>query len=485
MSRKDEISKGSYIRLQRSADDIAILPEHTDERRPEAENAPTTWQAEAQYISANGVPMALACLLEYSLSTTTLITVGRLGTIELGAASLASMTANMTAYMVYYGLATSMDTLCAQAYGAGMTHLVSVHFQRMVCFLYIVTVPIIVLWSVADKILPNVIRHEETAVLAGRYLQVAAFGTPAYVAFECGRRYLQAQGVYSGSMYVLMICVPFNAFMTWFLVWYCNMGFIGAPVALTITDNLLPWCLLLYAYWGKRDKCWHGFTRQALHGWGPMIRLAIPGFLTAEAESLTWAINTAIASYLGPDALAAQTILSNIVHIAWQISYALSNSTRVRSGNWIGAGNEYAARTASKAALYVALTSGVAIMAFLLASRDYIVRTFTTDAGVIDLVLGIIPLCGVAQLCEASSMVAGAVLCGIGRPHVTSAVQGLAFLVTLPTILGTVFGLGWHIYGLWVAAILGPLCAACVEWVFLRGVSWKACIDDGMKSLGV
>jgi MATE family multidrug resistance protein len=263
------------------------------------------------------------------------------------------------------------------------------------------------------------------------------------------------------------------------------MGFIGAPVALTITDNLLPWCLLLYAYWGKRDKCWHGFTRQALHGWGPMIRLAIPGFLTAEAESLTWAINTAVASYLGPNALAAQTILSTVVHIAWQISYALSNSTRVRMGNWIGAASEYAARTANKAALYVALTSGVAIMAFLLACRDYIARTFTTDARVIDLVLGVIPLCGVAQLCEASSMVAGAVLCGVGQPHVTSCVQGLAFLVTLPTILGTVFWLGWHIYGLWVAAILSPLCAACVEWVFLRGVSWKACIDDGMKNLGV
>lgn len=135
---------------------------------------------------------------------------------------------------------------------------------------------------------------------------------------------------------------------------------------------------------GKGDKCWHGFTRQALHGWGPMIRLAIPGFLTAEAESLTWAINTAVASYLGPNALAAQTILSTVVHIAWQISYALSNSTRVRIGNWIGAASEYAARTASKAALYVALTSGVAIMAFLLACRDYIARTFTTDAGVID-----------------------------------------------------------------------------------------------------
>lgn len=223
MSRKDEISKGSYIRLQQSADDITILPERADERRSGAENVPTTWQAEAQYISANGAPMALACLLEYFLSTSTLITVGRLGTIELGAASLASMTANMTAYMVYYGLATSMDTLCAQAYGAGMTRLVSVHFQRMVCFLYIVTVPIIALWSVADRILPKMIRHEGTALLAGRYLQVAAFGTPAYVAFECGRRYLQAQGVYCGSMYVLMVCVPFNSFMNWFLVWVCRV----------------------------------------------------------------------------------------------------------------------------------------------------------------------------------------------------------------------------------------------------------------------
>ena len=180
---------------------------------------PTTWQFEARSIGRNATPLALSCLLEYSLSTATMVTVGRLGTIELGAASLASMTANFTAYTVYHGLATSLDTLGAQAYGSGKRHLVSVHFQRTVYFLLLVTVPILALWSVADRILPRIFPHRDTAVLAGRYLQVAALGTPAYAIFESAKRYLQVQGIYSASLYSLIICAPFNAFLNWFLVW--------------------------------------------------------------------------------------------------------------------------------------------------------------------------------------------------------------------------------------------------------------------------
>ena len=56
------------------------------------------------------------------------------------------MTGNITFYAPVQGLATSLDTLCAQAFGSGHKHLVGLQIQRMICFLLLVVIPIAVLW---------------------------------------------------------------------------------------------------------------------------------------------------------------------------------------------------------------------------------------------------------------------------------------------------------------------------------------------------
>ena len=98
----------------------------------EAGKIHTTWQREAKVLFRYSAPLVLTFLLQYSLTIASIFTVGHLGTVELAAVSLASMTANITGYAVYQGLATSLDTLCAQAYGSGKIKLVGLQTQRMV-----------------------------------------------------------------------------------------------------------------------------------------------------------------------------------------------------------------------------------------------------------------------------------------------------------------------------------------------------------------
>ena len=110
-------------------------PEIIDKQWTEAVAAgkiQTTWQREAKVLARYSAPLVLTMLLQYSLTVASIFTVGHVGTVELGAVSLASMTANITGYAVYQGLATSLDTLCAQAYGSGKKKLVGLQTQRMV-----------------------------------------------------------------------------------------------------------------------------------------------------------------------------------------------------------------------------------------------------------------------------------------------------------------------------------------------------------------
>ena len=181
----------------------------------------TTWQREAKVLARYSAPLVLTFLLQYSLTLASIFTVGHIGKVELGAVSLASMTANITGYAVYQGLATSLDTLCAQAYGSGRKKLVGLQTQRMVYFLWAITIPIGIIWLCAEEILVKVVPEKDVAVLAGRYLRIVLIGAPGYATFESAKRYLQAQGLFSASLYVLLICAPLNAFMNWLFVWVC------------------------------------------------------------------------------------------------------------------------------------------------------------------------------------------------------------------------------------------------------------------------
>lgn len=58
----------------------------------------TTWKREAQVIGKNAAPLVVTFLLQYSLTVASIFTLGHLGKKELGAVSLASMSASITGY---------------------------------------------------------------------------------------------------------------------------------------------------------------------------------------------------------------------------------------------------------------------------------------------------------------------------------------------------------------------------------------------------
>jgi multidrug resistance protein, MATE family len=254
------------------------------------------------------------------------------------AVSLSIMSANITGYAVYQGMATALDTLCAQAYGSGKSHLVGLYFQKMVLFLWILTVPIGLVWFHAGAILGSIVPDKTTAALAGVYMRIILFGAPGYAAFEAGKRFLQSQGIFHATTYILCIVAPLHAYVNWFLVWKLQLGFVGAPMSIAITNNALPFCLLLYVYFIDGRKCWNGFATAAFCNWGVMIKLAFPGFLMLEAEFLAFEVLTLAASYLSTTQLAAQSILSPLIALTFQAPLALAIASSTQIANLIGGG---------------------------------------------------------------------------------------------------------------------------------------------------
>lgn len=79
-----------------------------------------------------------------------------------------------------------------------------------------------------------------------------------------------------------------------------------------------------------------------------MIKLALPGLLMVEAEFLAFEILTLAASWLSVTHLAAQSVVSTITAITFQIPFPISIAASTRVANLIGASLTDAAKTSAK-----------------------------------------------------------------------------------------------------------------------------------------
>lgn len=259
---------------------------------------------------------------------------------------VANMSAAITCFAPIQGIATSLDTLCAQAYGSGRKHLIGLYCQRVTLFLLLVTAPVSILWFYSRAILVHLVEDAGTARLASLYLKVLIPSIPGYVLFETGKRFLQAQGLFRATTYILLVAAPCHAAILRLLV--RELGFIGAPIAVGITRTFIPVLLLVYVKFIKGSACWGGLGGRVFSGWWTMICLAVPGMVMVEAEYLAFEVMVIASSRFGADYLAAQSILAALATISFQVPFSMSIAASTRVATLIGAGSIDTGKVAAK-----------------------------------------------------------------------------------------------------------------------------------------
>jgi MATE family multidrug resistance protein len=243
----------------------------------------------------------------------------------------------------------------------------------------------------------------------------------------------------------------------------------------------MPLFLFLYVYFIAGSECWNGLTTKAFRNWGPMIRLALPGLIMVEAECLAFEVLTLASSYLGTTPLAAQSVLSTIASIMFQIPFPLSISGSTRVANLIGATLVGPAKISAKVTMGGAVIVGLFNMLILSSLRSYIPRLFTPEEEVIDLVARVLPLCAAFQLFDALAANCNGILRGIGRQEIGGYVQLFCYYaIAMPISFGTTFGLGWGLLGLWTGVAIALFLVSVIEALFLRQTDWDRSVQEAL-----
>ncbi|KAI8899252.1 mate-domain-containing protein [Globomyces pollinis-pini] len=391
-----------------------LIIENADDR---PDYSYTAISYEARVLGTMAWPVSVANLLQFTITSASVFSLGHIGTKYLAASALAIMLCNVTGNCVAQGIATALDTLCSQSYtGSNDPFALGKHLQRglFVCLLF--CIPISILWYNAEDVLILLGQEPEISKLAGTFTRWMIPGLFAIFTNECLRRYLQCQGIMKPSMYITGFASILSIFLQWLLVWSSiNIGYIGAPIATSIVNVFMPFVTVLYICFVNGGDCWGGIERKEIMNvtklW-EIIILGVPGVIMIASEWLAYEAVALAAGILGDKVLAAQTVVLNTCTLSFMIPLGLSVATTTRIGNCLGSGLPNTTRRVTIVALCFSLVIAFMNATFYMTSRYRWGYLFTSDPEVVQLVSEIFPLAALYQLYDNTGAIGGAAIRG-------------------------------------------------------------------------
>ncbi len=418
---------------------------------------------------ALALPVVVAELGWMGMAIIDMILVGPLGKEATGAVGLGS---NLYIAVVIFGigLLLGLDTMVAQAHGAGQGDEARQSLAQGI-YLALGATPVLmgILW-LAVPFLPR--WGLPAAVLAQTvpYLEALTWGTLPLLLFTAFRRYLQAVDVVKPITVALVSANLVNALACYALVYghfgMPRLGVAGAGWATCLARVYLALVLVAsFAIWGSPrnghrqpgwSNPWRGWPGFEPARFGRLIQLGWPAALQVGLEVGVFATATALAGRLDAVSLAAHQIVLNVSSLTFMVPLGVAAAGAVRVGQALGRQDRRGASTSGWTALLIGAgfmtVSGLSLLVF---ARP-IVAIFTTDPLVVATSTRLFLLAAAFQLFDGIQVVATGVLRGVGdtrNPMICNLVSH--WCIGLPIGYALAFGAGWGIVGLWVGLTVG------------------------------
>ncbi|KAI8582725.1 hypothetical protein K450DRAFT_226613 [Umbelopsis ramanniana AG] len=436
-------------------------------------------KVEVIWLLRKSLPVVAAYLLQSSLQSVTVISVGRLGATELASASLGSILATVTGFSVMTGASLALDTILSQAFtGATDITVVGLQLQRSLVIMGLLMAPVSILWWYAEQVFLLLGQDPVVAQKAAVFVRMMIPTAPAFGIFEALKKFLQAQGIFTAGTYMLLVGAPLNLILNYLFVWspYFSMGYIGGPLSTCISSWVIVVLTVLYIRFVDGNAAWGGWSKAALHvrDWMPFIKLAVPGILLICTETWAFEIITLAASWMGTTSLAAQSVIWTTQTTLYTLPFGIGIAAATRTGNLLGAGLSRQAKLAANIALGLASAIALFNCGLLLTLRASWGSFFTDDPEVIALVARVLPFVAVFCIADTVAGVSDGLLNGQGRQKIAATINiATYYLTALPVGFWLSFSMGLGLRGLWLSLAISLFAACLVTVIIVLRTNWN------------
>ncbi|KAI4308151.1 hypothetical protein L6164_031255 [Bauhinia variegata] len=423
-------------------------------------------------------------IFNYMLSFVTMMFSGHLGSLELAGASIASVGIQGLAYGIMLGMASAVQTVCGQAYGAGKLSAMGIVCQRaIILHLGAAVLLTLVYWFSGDIL--KAIGQSESIAAQG---QIFARGLiPQLYAFAMScpmQRFLQAQNIVNPLAMMSVGVFLVHVLLSWLVIYVLKFGLLGAALVLSFSWWLLVLINALYIILSPRCKeTWTGFSIQAFRGIWPYFKLTVASAIMLCLEIWYNQGLVLISGLLTNPTISLDSFSICMNYWTWDFCFmlGLSAAASVRVSNELGAAHP---RVAKFSVLVVNGTSILISLVFctiVLIFRVPLSKLFTNDSKVIEAVINLTPLLAISIFLNGIQPILSGVAIGSGWQGVVAYVNLASYYViglTVGCVLGFKTSLG--VEGIWWGMIIGVLIQT-VTLIFLTArTNWKAEVEKAI-----
>ncbi|XP_061966776.1 protein DETOXIFICATION 27-like [Populus nigra] len=403
-------------------------------------------------------PAMFSLMAMFSMNIITQSFAGHLGGVELAAISISNTVIVGFNYGLLLGMASALETLCGQAYGAERYHMLGIYMQRSWVVLFLCCFMLLPFYVFATPLLKRLGQADEVAKMAGA---VALWLIPLHFSFAFLfplRTFLQSQQKNQVTAWVSLVSLGINALTSWLFVYELHFGVVGVAIALDISWWALTLGLFVYCSCGRCPSTWTGFSVQAFSGLWEFVKLSVASGVMLCLENWYYRILIIMTGHLKNSTLAVDALSVCMATIGWELMIPLAffAAAGVRVSNELGAGNSKAAKFATMVSVAQTTITGLVLCVLIMLLKNKIALAFTSDADVIHEVDSLSPLLAISILLNNVQPVLSGVAVGSGSQAKIAYVNlGCYYIIGLPLgfLMGWVFKLG--IKGIWCGMILG------------------------------
>ncbi|TVU00511.1 hypothetical protein EJB05_54059 [Eragrostis curvula] len=420
------------------------------------------WSREAGRLGYLALPMLVASLSQNAVQVSSNMVVGHLpGMLPLSSAAIATSLAAVSGFSLLVGMASALETLCGQAYGANHYHKLGVQTYRAIVTLLVVCIPLTVLWVFMGKILLLIGQDPLIAQGAGRYIVWLIPGLFANAVLQPIIKFLQTQSLMFPLLWSSVATLAIHVPLCYVMVFKTGFGYTGAALSISISYWLNVFMLVGYIILSSSCKETRTPpTTEAFEGIDAFLRLALPSALMICIEWWSFEILILLSGFL-PNPELQTSVLSiclTTITLLYTIPYGFGAAGSTRVANELGAGNPEGARFSVRVVMSMAALVAVIISGTLLALRHLVGQAYSSEEEVISFVATMVPLVCITVITDALQEVLSGIARGCGWQQLGMYVNlGSFYLLGMPMaiLLGFVLNMGGR--GLWMGVVCGSL----------------------------
>ncbi|PON82291.1 Multi antimicrobial extrusion protein [Trema orientale] len=348
-------------------------------------------------------PLLSVGLLTYSLQVISVMFVGHLGELALSGASMASSFASVTGFNLLMGLASALDTLCGQSFGAERHRMLGVHTQRAMAVVSVVSFFLAIIWANTERILIALHQDHLISQEAGKY---ALFMIPSIFAFglyQCLLKFLQTQNIVFPMVTCSGVVALLHVLLCWLLVLKSGLGSRGAALANSISYWANVLLISLYIKFSSScAKTWTGFSKDGLQKIFAFLKLAVPSALMLCLKVWSFELVVLLSGLL-PNPKLETSVLSiclNTFGVLWMIPFGLSAAVSTRVSNELGAGKPEAALLAARVVFILVVIEGLIMGLVMMIIRKSLGQIYSNEKEVVRYVASMMPVLAISSFLD-------------------------------------------------------------------------------------